>query len=297
MPSDPAPLRFAGEAAALPVPGGAEPRESSGRGVRAGAIGLSITAVAVPIVLATLPGMRGLIGRPPVADILLVLLLLAPAAVGLATVLSGLARVARSVARAEHEAEQAILRILVVALLFGSAAGGAALGSIDSTSLSLPIAVSGLAVAWLLLLSIVLWPAPSTMRRCCAIVIDAALISAFLYSGGESAAGWYPLYLLATGYAGFRFGVGALSWSAALSLLGFAGVVVTTEFWQQQLPLTGGLALALALVPALLAIPLRQLAERRARGCRPRENPLHHRRQRVVASAHRGAARSRFVGR
>jgi two-component system sensor histidine kinase RpfC len=260
------PLRLAsGGIAPPPGQGAAEPDEAIGRCVLAGAIGLSIAAVAAPIVLATLPGMRGLLGDPPVAKILLVLLLLAPAAVGLATGLSGLARVARSVAKAEHEAEQAVLRILVAALLFGYVAASVGLlGIMDRASLSLPIAASGLIAAWLLLLHIMLWPARSIARRCCAIVMDAALISAFLYSGGENVAGWYPLYLLATCYAGFRFGVAALSWSAALSLLGFAGVVATTEFWQEQPALTAGLILALALVPALLAVPLRQLAERRA---------------------------------
>jgi len=241
-------------------PGAAEPEETIGRGVLAGAIGLSIAAVAVPIALATLPGMHGMLGNPRVVNLLLVLLLLAPAAVGLATGLSGLARVARSVAKAEHEAEQAVLRILIVALLFGCAAGGAALGIMDRASLSLPIAASCLTAAWLLLLSIVLWPARSIARRCCATLMDAALISGFLYAGGENAAGWYPLYLLATCYAGCRFGVAALSWSAALCLLGFAGVVATTGFWQEQPALTAGLILALIVLPVLVAAPLRERA-------------------------------------
>ena len=259
-------LRLAsGPVAPPPGQDAANPGDAIGRCVLAGAIGLSIAAVAAPIVLATLPGMHRLLGRPPVANLLLALSLLAPAAVGLATALSGLARVARSVARAEHEAEQAVLRILVIALLFGYAAAiVGALGVTGRTSLSLPIAASGLTVAWLLLLHIMLWPARSIARRCCAIAMDAALISVFLYAGGENAAGWYPLYLLATCYAGFRFGAAALSWSAAMSLLGFAGVVATTEFWQEQPALTAGLILALAFVPALLAVALRQLAERRA---------------------------------
>jgi signal transduction histidine kinase/HPt (histidine-containing phosphotransfer) domain-containing protein len=259
-------LRPASGPVAVPwEPDAAEPEATIGRCVLAGAIGLSIASVAVPIVLATSPGMRGLLGRPPVDNILLVLLLLAPAAVGLATGLSGLARVARSVAKAEYEAEHAVLRILVAALLFGAVAASVGLlGIMDRASLSLPIAASGLIAAWLLLLHIMLWPTRSITRRCCASLMDAALISAFLYAGGENAAGWYPLYLLATCYAGFRFGVAALSWSAALSLLGFAGVVATTGFWREQPALTAGLILALALVPALLAVALRQLAEQGA---------------------------------
>ena len=89
IPSRPA-LRPASGPVAVPWElDAAGPEATIGRSVLAGAIGLSIAAVAVPIVLATLPGMRGLLGDPPVDNILLVLLLLAPAAVGLAAGLSG----------------------------------------------------------------------------------------------------------------------------------------------------------------------------------------------------------------
>ena len=80
------------------------------------------------------------------------------------------------------------------------------------------------------------------------------------HCGGENAAGWYPLYLAATCYIGFRFGVGALLSSALLNLLGFAAVVASTEFWQQQPALTAGLILALIVLPVLVAAPLRERA-------------------------------------
>src|SRR5437763_727528 len=79
------------------------------------------------------------------------------------------------------------------------------------------------------------------------------LFSAFLHFGGGAVAGWYPLYLLAICYAGFRFGVGALLWTAAGSVLGFAAVVLSSPQWQQQPLLAIGLLLALALLPAVAA--------------------------------------------
>jgi signal transduction histidine kinase len=219
----------------------------------------------VPIAAAALPGVRGLIGSPAFANIMLGMLLFASAAVGLAAALSGLAQVGQSLARAGHEPEQAVSRIFVLALLFGYAAAIAVPNDTErSASFELPLTAAALAAAWLLLLHILLQPAPSAVRRACGMVLDAAVVSALLHCGGETTAGWYPLYLLATCYAGFRFGVGALLWTAMLNLLGFAAVVASTEFWQQQPALTAGLILALIVLPALVAAPLRERAASQA---------------------------------
>ncbi len=253
------PVNRLGEGA--PQPAG----EAIGHGALAAAIGLAITAIAVPIATAALPGVLGLIGPPAFANILLGLLLFASAAVGLAAALFGLAQVGQSLAQAGHEPEQAVSRIFVLALLFGYAAAIAVPAEAErSASFELPLAAATLAAAWLLLLHILLQPAPSAVRRACGMVLDAAVVSALLHCGGETTAGGYPLYLVATCYTGFRFGVGALLSSAVLNLLGFAAVVASTEFWQQQPALTAGLILALIVLPALVAAPLRERAASQA---------------------------------
>src|SRR5438552_13820295 len=77
------------------------------------AIALSIVAAAAPITLMLLPDLRGLIAPPRIGDVLLGLLLVAPAAAGLATALSGLGRGLRPLGAASQASEYAVLRILV----------------------------------------------------------------------------------------------------------------------------------------------------------------------------------------
>src|SRR5207248_4177691 len=132
-----------------------------------------------------------------------------------------------------------------------------------ASSRILLIAVSALVAGWLILLLTTIWPAASVWLRRCAMVLDAALLAAFLHFGGQDAAGWYPLYLLLTAYAGFRFGIGALVGSAALGALGFGAVAGMTEFWQQQPALTAECGLALLLLPLLVQDPIRAVTEAR----------------------------------
>src|SRR5436190_3456157 len=249
-----------GEIGALTLTSG----EAVGRPALFAAIALSGVAAAVPITFILLPGLRGLIAPPRLGNALLGLLLLGPAAVGLGVGLSGLARVSRSLGTASQMSEQAVLRIFVAALLFGHAVALATVfDPTPASSRPLPIAVAGLVVGWLVLLATILWPAASVWLGRGAMVFDAALISAFLHFGGNEAAGWYPLYLLLTAYAGFRFGIGALMSSAALGVIGFAAVAATTEFWQQQLALTVECGLALLLLPLLVQDPIRAVAAAR----------------------------------
>jgi signal transduction histidine kinase/HPt (histidine-containing phosphotransfer) domain-containing protein len=228
------------------------------------ATAMAIVAAAVPISFIVLPGLRGIIAPPRIGNTLLGLLLLAPAAVGLGVALSGLGRVSNSSAAANHATEQAVLRIIVAALLFGHAVLMAMVsGSGPATSRPLLIGVAGLVVGWLVLLPTLVWPAASVWLRRGTMLFDVALVSAFLHFGGQDAAGWYPLYLLLTAYAGFRFGIGALVGSAALGVLGFGGVAATTEFWQQQPALTAECAIALLLLPILVQGPIRAMVEAR----------------------------------
>jgi HPt (histidine-containing phosphotransfer) domain-containing protein len=228
------------------------------------AVALAAAAAAVPITFIVLPGLRGVIAPPRVGNALLGLLLLTPAAVGLAAALTGLGRISRSLGGVRDALEQAVLRILVAALLFGHAVAMATVfGPTPATSRLLLIGVAGLVIGWLVLLPTLVWPVGSVWVRRCAMISDVALISAFLHFGEHDSAGWYPLYLLLTGYVGFRFGIGALVVSAALGVLGFGAVAATTEFWQQQPALTAECAIALLLLPILVQGPIRAVMEAR----------------------------------
>jgi len=231
----------------------------------AAAVGLSLAGVAAPIAVTTMAATSGFLGPPLVASALVALLVLAPAGVGLAAALSGLRRVAAALAAPDDsEAEQAVLRVLVDALIFGYSLALTALTQTRGPLAPyLAVAAFALIAAWAVLLYVILWPAASPLRRFGAAILDVALFSAFLHYGAGAVAGWYPLYLLAALYAGFRFGLGALLGNAALGILGFAAVVLSTEFWRQQPVLAAGLIVALAVLPGFVAGAIRKLASAR----------------------------------
>ena len=240
------------------------------RGICA-ALGLSFAGVSAPIAVAAMVATSGLLGPPLVASALVALLVLAPAGVGLATALLGLRRIATTLSVAcDSEAEQAVVRVFVTTLVFGYSLGLAALTANPGQpgpyvpAPYLPIAAFALVAAWALLLQLILFPAGPPLRRWGAMALDLVLLSAFLHVGGGDVAGWYPLYLLASCYAGLRLGLGVLLGTTIGSILGFAAVIVSTDAWRHQPILATGLILALALLPALLAGAIRAMASARA---------------------------------
>src|SRR5262249_46702986 len=186
------------------------------------------------------PRVLALLGPPSEADSLVGLLLLVPGITGLAAARLGLRRINhRFRARADKEHALAIFRILVQALIFAYAVAVALTAPQESSRPpGLLISATALAAGWVVLLLIVLRPGASALRRYWAIGLDVALLSAFLHFSDGNTAVWYSLYLLLVFYAGFRLGVGALIYSAALSALGFTLVVALTPFWRDQLLLS-----------------------------------------------------------
>ena len=237
---------------------------SNGRAL-AVAIGLAAAGVAPPILAAIVPSVRDLIRPPLAADILLALLILAPAAVGLAVALSGLPRIAASLQRDADDAEHAILRIFTNALLFACTLGWVAgLPAESLPVLALPVAAIGLVAAWALLLWVIVWgPVSLRLRRRCATALDIALLSGFLHLGGAATAGLYPLYLIMVFYAGYRFGERALIEAAICAVAGFAVVVLSTEIWRGQPELAAGLTAALVVLPGCVVGLLRATAASR----------------------------------
>jgi hypothetical protein len=254
--------KAAPEAASAPI----APRGSTGRRAVAAAVGLAVAGAASPIAVAAMAASGGPLGPPLAASALVALLIVAPAGVGLAAALSGLRRTAAVLsAQGDSEAEQAVLRVFVDTLVFGWALGLAAMLPNDGAApATVPVAALGLAAAWGLLLHVVLWPAAPPARRGAAMALDIALLSVFLHFGGRAVAGWYPLYLVAIFYAGFRFGLNALLGNAVAAMLGFAAVILSTPFWRQEPGLASGLLVALAVLPAVVAGTLRAIAAAQA---------------------------------
>ena len=213
------------------------PRTVGWRGLGA-VLGLSFAGVAAPIAVTAMVATSAPLAPPLVTSALVTLLVLAPAGVGMATALSGLRRVAATLsAVCDGEAEQAVLRVFITTLVFGYSLGLAAVKANSGQAGPyvpgpyLPIAAFALVAAWTLLLQVILFPVASPVRRWGATALDLVMLSAFLHVGGGEVAGWSPLYLLVSCYAGLRFGLGVLLGTTIGSILGFAAVIVSTDAW------------------------------------------------------------------
>ena len=250
---------------AEPPAAASEPPAGLNQASRGAIIALGMAGILPPLALILWPGDLGHVGAVPIGVALTALLLLAPALVGFATALLGLDRVrAGCRLRGDHEHEQAVLRVFAGALAFAYAGVIAASAPGDVSTKTLIVAASGLGLAWVFLLLAIVDPVPAPARQFLALIVDAALISAFLHYGGQLTAPWALLYLLATFHAGFRGGVLLLAVSATANLAGFAAAAATTPYWRDQAFLAGGLAAALTVLPAYIGSVVHEVTEARA---------------------------------
>jgi two-component system sensor histidine kinase RpfC len=256
--TEPAPQPIAAPA---PAPTLQRGPASLARATRLTVVGLGIAGVLPPLAFTARPGELGEIGAIPVSIALTALLILAPALVGLVVAMFGLEGVRDSFRlRGDKEHEQSVLRIFLAALAvvygFGAAAYG---GNAASCQIVAALALVG---AWVFLLLTILDPISSPLRHYAGMGFDAAMLAGFLHYGAGLTAPWFPILLLATFYAGFRFGSTAIT-ASITNVLGFAVVVATTPFWQQQMLLAGGLLVAMIVLPAYVGSMAREVAQSR----------------------------------
>jgi two-component system sensor histidine kinase RpfC len=233
------------------------------RAARLAVIGLGIAGVVPPLAFTARPAELGTVLSLPIPIVLTALLILAPALVGLMAAMIGLEGVRESVrARGDKEYEQAVVRIFVAAsaVIYSFAVAG--LG--ETAASAQVVAALGLAGAWLFLLLAILDPLSSPLRQYAGTVYDAAMLTALLHVGGVLTAPWFPLFLLATFYGGFRFGPAVLGTAAIANFIGFGLVVLTTAFWQQQALLAFGLLIAMVILPIYVGSMVREVARSRA---------------------------------
>lgn len=168
--------------------------------------------------------------------------------------------------RSDSEHEQALIRIIIVAFLFCYLLiNYFSSDTVHRNAIQcLAIGAIYLFISFAYFAMIVVWPAPSPMRRLGAMVTDFATISAFLHLGGAAAAPFYGIYLWIALGNGFRYGLPYLAASVSVSLCGFFTVIVTTPFWQDQLALGLGLLATLVILPAYAATLIRKLTEAKA---------------------------------
>ncbi|HXZ52197.1 MAG TPA: ATP-binding protein [Burkholderiales bacterium] len=149
---------------------------------------------------------------------------------------------ARLAARPDTEHEQAIVRLVVGALIVIYLLPDALHNRPEPT---LPVMLAYLVVAALLLLRILASPGESHLRRILAALADIGTITWCMMFLDQRAAPMFLFYVWITLANGFRFGARYLIIALSLSVAGFSAVLMTSDFWQSHLSLGIGLAIGL----------------------------------------------------
>ena len=145
---------------------------------------------------------------------------------------------ARLAARPDTEHEQAIVRLLVGALIVLYLLPGAIARDLEPTIF---VMLGYLAVSALLFAHILIQPGESHIRRVVGAIADIATLTWVMAVLGERAAPLFLVYVWVTLANGFRFGQRYLLASLGLSVAGFAVVLWQNEFWNAILQVGYGL--------------------------------------------------------
>ncbi len=168
--------------------------------------------------------------------------------------------------RPDSEHEQAIIRIVIVALLvlYALAWEGTDRADVADMHKARLVATAYLIFSTLLFCHIVAFPAATPPRRFVGMAGDFSVLTAFLHFGGGPGAAVYPIYLWIAFGNGFRYGLPYLFASVVVAVIGFVLVLITTPFWHADVHLGIGLLAALILLPAYTASLIRKLTEAKA---------------------------------
>ncbi|AGA90468.1 signal transduction histidine kinase [Thioflavicoccus mobilis 8321] len=121
------------------------------------------------------------------------------------------------------------------------------------------LAIAFLGAALLLLLGVLLWPAPSAVRRIAGIVLDMATTSVAIGIAGEYGAPLLTVYLWVIIGNGFRFGLTYLALASAAAVLGFGATILWSLYWNTHLFVATGFLLVLLVIPPYMAVLMRRL--------------------------------------
>jgi len=170
------------------------------------------------------------------------------------------------VGRPDSEHEQSLIRIAIacVALCYVFILLKFDIASYERLGYPLAIAGVGILLSLAIFTHLVVVPSASPARRICGALVDISFLTAYLHTGEELTAFWYPVYLWVTLGNGFRYGQRYLLISGILSLAGFSYVIVGSGYWRGQLYLSLGLLTALVVIPAYASTLLTKLTKAKA---------------------------------
>jgi two-component system sensor histidine kinase RpfC len=156
---------------------------------------------------------------------------------------------ARLAARPDTEHEQAIVRVLLGAVLFLYLLPGAlgdATGALTIRHVYLAVMVGYVAYAMVIFAGILLRPGASPSRRLISVVVDLGAVTFFMAQSGVHGVPMFLFYVWITLANGFRFGQRYLLFSLVLAVSGFGVVLWVDEFWAQHR--TEGIGLTAAFI-------------------------------------------------
>ena len=136
----------------------------------------------------------------------------------------------RLAARSDTEHEQAVIRLGVSLVVYGTIEIMAVMGQIDSGYPKL-FALLYFVTSLLIIVAILVSPARSPMRRIFGNVLDMSGISYSLYLVGSQGAVLMLLYIWVIVGNGFRYGLGYHGWTTGLAVLGFLIATLPSPDW------------------------------------------------------------------
>ncbi len=173
----------------------------------------------------------------------------------------------RLFAREDSEHVQILIRIGIVAFLVVYFSAVAYLFPEDPAQFHATLVTLALSMlaSFALLAWIIAKPRKNALRRVTAAIHDNVVLTLCLFLSGELAAPCIGLFLWITLGYGFRYGTQYLNISQILSLVGFAAVWATEDFWRSNPVLSAAMMFTLVVIPRYAASLIGLLHAEKAR--------------------------------
>lgn len=166
--------------------------------------------------------------------------------------------------RPDTEHEQAIVRLIIAALILGYLSilefGG---GHQEWLYQSMLVILGETVLAIALVVSVCIDDKVSAPRRLIGMVGDYVTVGAMMTLGGSSLAPLYVIYLWVTIGNGLRYGQQYLVASTGIAAASFLLVIQYSSYWQGNAPLAWGLLLGIVAIPVYLMKLLKALTSAR----------------------------------
>jgi two-component system sensor histidine kinase RpfC len=160
----------------------------------------------------------------------------------------------------DTELEQATIRVIL---------GGIVILYMLSSNVDVAHPSASLTISWvasiffpaslLLLVAVFRGNGPSPIRRYIGIFLDLSATSIAIAVAGEAGAPLLGIYLWVILGNGFRYGIHYLAVATVVSLIGFSGGALYSDYWQHHLLVSASYLLVLLLIPAYVAALLEKL--------------------------------------